>query len=517
MSQLREFANELPDNKRPFHGYLEKFLSGSWDFVTFLSQGYMKLTKEQFSKLESFFTPAQRAVLTPDMRSQKYKRRQSMKEEEEDQPGTPVGMQKRGPNAQSPTFIESQPAAKRMKTEPVPNYGSPRPPIRPQGVMPTSTPVRPSPLGMQSPINGPQFRPGMGGPVTGPRPPGQYAVRPPTQPGTPGVAYAFQPGPRPPAAGRPGQGRAAEGGIDDAFDASLNSGVDLQAEEKGLLRFGDDSGKMGDQHLRYSTPPQSEVEAKQLVKARMVEIARGSGSETALNVNDGAATAMAGCLDDLLRSLIEKMVVASKHRNGIYRQMLEEDSTREVQRTGSGVEFRYQKTTDVKAVIEDLRSKERTRELEERRKVAELQKDVEMQNSLDMAELAKKAKKKTLSVKRIEENLPAEIKARNQRNAIEKSIGSKKTYGWLEGGGKSDGLVPTAKAGGPPKPGPGITARELKQQQRLEQHAKKMARVVNVEDALLVLEKDRRFRLSKANMRWVAWRDAKLVAQPGPK
>lgn len=238
-----------------------------------------------------------------------------------------------------------------------------------------------------------------------------------------------------------------------------------------------------------------------------------STADANLKVSDNAAVVLSDCLDGLLRTLIEKMVLASKHRNGLYRTMLEEDTARDVQSGNTAVEFVYVKTGDVKADIEARRNKERNKELEERRKVAELRNEEGGEDGVDMT---KKAKKK-LSARQLEASLPEEVKAANTRTAIDKSIGKTKTYSWLEGGGtKSEPLVPAVRPTPKPAAQGGLTAKELKREQRQEQHAKRLAKTVNVEDALLVLERDRRFRQSKAAMRWATWREARLL-QGWPK
>lgn len=266
-------------------------------------------------------------------------------------------------------------------------------------------------------------------------------------------------------------------------------------------------------------PKQSGIDSPPLLRPA-AEKERGS-----VQISDQAALTLSQSMDDLLRSLIEKMILASKHRNGVYRTMLEEDSQRDIAAGKSTIEFKYVKTSDIRAEIEKGRNKERARELEERRRIAEERAD-EANAEADGADGQKKAKKKQQSVRQMEQNMPQELKDQNQRAVIQSSLGGRKKYSWLNPGNKNsplDLLVPAAKPSAASgslsatKPSQALTARELKNQQRAEQHAKKMSKIVNVEDALLVMEKDKRFRASKANMRWASWRDAKMVAPAPPK
>jgi hypothetical protein len=233
----------------------------------------------------------------------------------------------------------------------------------------------------------------------------------------------------------------------------------------------------------------------------------------ALKASDGAVLAIQSALDDLLRSLVEKMIVASKHRNGIYRQMLEEDAEADEAAGRPGIKFMYEKTSDVKAEIEARRNRERNKEMEERRRIEERN-----QAEAEGREVVVEPKKKKQSAKQREMELSEEVKADNARRAIQATLGQKaKTYGWLDGGTpKGDSVVPAVRMGGAKdkEATTPVTAKTLRNQQRLELHAKKLAKVVNVEDAMLVLEKDRRFRQSRALMRWATWREAKLVQAP---
>jgi hypothetical protein len=232
-----------------------------------------------------------------------------------------------------------------------------------------------------------------------------------------------------------------------------------------------------------------------------------------IKTSDGAVLAVQSALDDLLRSLIEKMIVASKHRNGIYRTLLESDADADEAAGRPGIRFLYEKTSDVKAEIEVRRTRERNREMEERRRIEERN-----QAEAEGREVVIEPKKKKQSAKQREMELSEEVKADNARRAIQATLGQKaKTYGWLDGaGGPKDAVVPAVRsqAGGTGSKEAPVTAKTLRNQQRLEMHAKKLAKVVNVEDAMLVLEKDRRFRQSRALMRWGTWREAKLVQAP---
>lgn len=180
------------------------------DLFTFLRKCFERLTKEQFANMERYLTENQKAVLPPDQRTKK--RKPALGEGAPDSPSPQMGMGTPGGPAVKKARLEGPPGMAGR-----PGFGQP---------------VRPSPLGQVS------------------------------------FAAGDSPGPRPPQP-QPAQKAANKVNaeqLDEEFDSIKMAGVDVQEEHR--LTGLDGQTDM----VRYSSAPQSVLEARGVVKARMAEI-----------------------------------------------------------------------------------------------------------------------------------------------------------------------------------------------------------------------------------------------------